>query len=171
MLVENPLLQPGLRLVQREIPVLGGSPDERVAGFCVVGIDKFLRREGGAAFLALVAIGVGVMASGAFALDVAVGEEVTGLFVVELLSGLLHQLAFVEELAEEVAGHLVMSVAGSAAIHIKTDAEAFKRLFDEVVIAVHYLLGGDALLACADSHGHTVLVAAAYEYYILAPQA
>ena len=86
VLLQNPLLQPGLVLIQRQIPVLGFALDQRVARLGVVGIDELLGRERGAALLALVAVGLGGVAAGALALDVAVGQEVAGLLVVELLA-------------------------------------------------------------------------------------
>ncbi len=81
----NPLAQPGFELVQREVPVFGGSsvhgcPPDTVER----GLISCSGAEAGAAFLALVAVGVGVAAVGAGAHDVAVGEE-DALLLVEVL--------------------------------------------------------------------------------------
>ena len=93
------------------------------------------------------------------------------LLVVELFALHLGQLALVVQFLEEVAGHLVMRGAGGAAVDIERDAEALERVLDEAVVAVHHLLHGDTLLACADGHGHAVLVRAAHEHHVAAPQA
>ena len=67
-----------------------------------MGIDEFHRAQVRSALLALVAIGVLVMAVGALPDDIAVGEELAGFLVVELFGFLFHQLSVVVELAEEV---------------------------------------------------------------------
>jgi hypothetical protein len=66
---------------------------------------------------------------------------------------------------------LVVDLAGGTRIHIKRDTEALEGVFDDVVVAVHHFLGGDALFACADSNRYTVLIATAYEKDILAFEA
>ena len=113
-------------MVERQIPVGGFALDERVARKGVAGMDKFLGREGAPALLALVAISTLGVAAGTFTHDVTVGEELTGFLVVELLALQLDELAVIVELAEEVAGQLVMGGAGGAAIDIERDAEALE---------------------------------------------
>ena len=75
---------------------------ERVAVDGVVGVDEFVRRERCAAFLALVAVGAEAVATRAFTADVAVGEELVGLGVVELFGCLFDELAVVVEATEVV---------------------------------------------------------------------
>ena len=58
---------------------------------------------------------------------------------------------------------MVVDLAGSTRINIKRDAKSLERVFDDVVVAVHHFLGGDALFACADSNRYTMLVATAYK--------
>ena len=160
---QNPLLQPLLVLVEGQVPVLRGLADQRIARLGIVGIDELLGRKGGTTLLALVAVSLGSMATRALALDVAVGEEVAGLLVVELLRHLLHELTLVVELAEEVARQLVMRGARGAAVDVERDAEALERVLDERVVAVHHLLHGDAFLAGTYGDGHAVFVASADE--------
>ena len=170
MLVQNPLLQPWLVLVQRKIPVLGRLLHQWVAGVGVVRVDQLFGRKGGTALLALVAVSVQIVAARAFATDVAVGEELTFLFVVELLALHLHELAVVVQLAEEICGKLMVGGGGGAAIDIEGDAEVGERLLDDVVVAVHHVLRGATLFLCADGHRHSVLVASTDEQHFLAFQ-
>ena len=102
MTFKDPLLQPVLILVERQIPVLGlaqlrlGTTDGGVR------VDELHRAEVAATFLTLVAIGVRVAAMRAGAHDVAVGEELLGLGIVELFALFLDELSVVVELTEEV---------------------------------------------------------------------
>ena len=168
---ENPLLEPFLIFVQRQVPVLGLLHHGRGARDGRLRVDELGGREVAPAFLALVAVGAFVVAVRTLAGDVAVGQELMGLFVVELLGGLLGELAFVVELAEEVGGKLMMGLRGGAAIHVERDAELLERVFDERVVAVDHILRGDALLAGTDGDGHTVLVASADEHHVFFLQA
>ena len=77
----------------------------------------------------------------------------------------------VVERAEEVACELMVNLRCSTAIDVERNTEVFERLLDKVVIAVYHLLNRDAFLACADCHGHTVLVATADEHHFLLLQA
>ena len=62
----------------------------------------------------------------------------------------------------------MMGLASGTGIHIKRDAKTLEGVFDDVVVAIYYLLSSDALFACANSNRYTVLVATAYEEDILA---
>ena len=64
-----------------------------------------------------------------------------------------------------------MRLAGRTAVDVVGNTEFIERIPDERVIAVHDLLGGDALLAGALGHGYTMLIAATHEQYVLALQA
>ena len=103
------------------------------------------------------------MAAWTLTLDVAVGEELLGLLVIELLGGDFHEFAFVIELLEEVGGKLVVCLAGGAAVDVETDAEVGKRLLDDAVIAVHHILHGAPLLLGTDGHGHSMFVASTHK--------
>ena len=59
------------------------------------------------------------MAVGTFTYNITVGQELLGLLVVELCSGLLHQFAFVIEFLEPLGSKLMMRVAGGTAIDIE----------------------------------------------------
>ena len=141
---------------------------EWVAVDGVVWVDEFVRRKGSTALLALVAVSTSCVAAWTFATDIAVGEELLRFWVVELLGGLLNKLAVVVEMAEKIRCQLVVDLAGGTRIHIKRDAEALEGVFDDVVVAIYYLLGGDALFACANCDRYTVLVATAYEEDVFA---
>ena len=97
--LEDPLLKPLLVLIKRQIPMGSGFLNERIARLGVIGVDELFGRKGRTALLALVAIGAEAVAVRTFATDITVGEEVTGLGVLELLGGLLDELAVVVELA------------------------------------------------------------------------
>ena len=166
MILQNPLLQPWLVLVERQVPVLCGTLHQRIARLGIVGIDEFLRAERGTALLALVAIGIRCVASRTLAAYVTIRKEMAGLLVIELLANLLHELALVIEFAEEVACELVVSGTRGAAVDVKRNAEAPETVLDKLVIAVHDLLHSDTLLAGTDGDGHSVLVATADEGYL-----
>ena len=170
MAFQYPLLQPRLIVVERQIPVLRLLHHGLGAADGGVRVDEFHGAEVAAALLALVAIGVEVVAVWAFAHDIAVGQKLAGLFVIILLGLLLHELAVVVELAEEVAGQPMVRGAGGAAVDVERNAELLERLLDHRVVAVHHVLRGDALLAGADGDGHAVLVASADEDDVLALQ-
>ena len=168
MTFQDPVFEPLLVVAQREIPVLGGTLHEAVARVVLVGgVDKLLGRKRGSALLALVAVGTLGTTARTGAHDIAVGEELAGHLVTVLLLGYLFELAVVIELAEEVGCKLVVYLAGGAAVDVKRDAELFKRVLDELVIAVYHLLHADALLAGTYGHGYAVLIASADEYHIL----
>ena len=141
--------------------MLSGFLDKRITRLGIIGIYQFLWRKGGTALLALVAVSFRRMTTGTFTFNIAVGQEMTRLLVVELLADLLDELSFVVELTEEVAGKLVVGLARRAAIDIEGDAEALEAVLDKIVIAVHYLLNGDAFLAGTDGDRHAVFVATA----------
>ena len=70
-----------------------------------VGVDQFGGvKVASAAVLTLVTLGSRVVAVGAFALDIAVGEKLAVDLVIELLGGLLDQFAIVIKFAEELGG-------------------------------------------------------------------
>ena len=105
---QNPLAQPCLVLVERQIPV-GGFLHHRLASADgALRIDKFRGRKRGAALLALVAVCALRMAARTFSRDIAVGKESLGLFIVVLHGGLFDELSFVIELAEEVGSRVVV---------------------------------------------------------------
>ena len=119
MLLQNPLLQPLLILVQGQIPVLGLLQYGCRAADGRLGVDELRGREVASALLALVAIGTLVVAVGALACHVAVCQELLGLLIVQLFGCLFHQLAFIVELAEPLGGKLMMHVRGGAAVDIE----------------------------------------------------
>ena len=171
MFLQDPLLQPLLVFVERQIPVLGlahhgfGSADGGVR------VDEFHRREIAAALLALVAVGVGVAAVGALAHDVSVGKELVGFLVVILFRFLLDEFAIVVKFAEEVGGKFVVYFGGGTAVDVEGDAKLLKRVLDEFVVAVADILWRTAFLLGTYGDGHAVLIATADEDHVLALEA
>ena len=53
------------------------------------------------------------------------------------------------------------------AIYVKRDTKAFETLLDDVMVTVNHILWSDAFLAGTLCNGYAVLVATAYEEYIL----
>ena len=168
--LEDPLLQPALVLIQGQEPVGGVAQHELCATLLGAWVDELRGVEVASALLALVAVGL-VVAVGTFADDVAVGLEGAGGLVVELFCGALDELAVVVELAEEVAGELMMGRRSGAAIYVEADAELLEAVLDHLVVAVHDLLGRDAFLAGALRDGHSMLVGATDEHHVLTLQA
>ena len=119
MVLQNPLLQPLLVLVEWKIPVRGLVLHQRITVDGIDRVDELIGRERAAALLTLVAVCVGIVAVWALALDIAVGEELVGLLIVVLLALYLHELAVVVELAEEVGRQFVVDGGGGAGINIK----------------------------------------------------
>ena len=76
-------------LVEWQIPVRSFAQYGLGSRDGAAGIDEFGGRKVLTAALALVAVGIGIAAVGAFAHDVAVGEKGLRLFVVVLLVGFL----------------------------------------------------------------------------------
>ena len=165
--LQYPFLQPCLVFVEGQVPVLGLSHDGLGTADGRVGVDQLHGREVAAAFLALVAISSLGMAVGTLAHDVAVCQELVSFLVVVLFRLFLHQLAFLVEFLEEVAGHLAVDVAGGAAIDVEGDAKLLEAFLYHLVVSVHHVLGRDALFLGPDGDGHAVLVAAANEYHFL----
>jgi hypothetical protein len=64
-----------------------------------------------------------------------------------------------------------MNLARGTRIDIKRDAKPFKGVLDDIVVAIHYLLGGDSLFASSDSDRHSMLIATSYKEYVFALEA
>ena len=99
---ENPLAQVVLPAVKGQIPVLGLAHHGNIACYGAARIDKVGGVERGAALLALVAVCALCVAVGALAGDVAVGKELSGLFVVKLHRGLLHKAVVIVQATEKL---------------------------------------------------------------------
>ena len=67
-----------------------------------VRVDQFVGTEGAAAFLALVAVGALIAALGTGAHDIAVCQELLGIFVIVLFALFLDKFPLIIELAEEL---------------------------------------------------------------------
>ena len=170
MVLEYPLFEPLLIVVERQIPVCGGLLHQRIACELVLGIDEFVGRECASALFALVAISALCMAARTFAFNIAVGKEFVSLFVVILLALELGKLVVVVEFAEKVACQLAMSGRCGARIDVERDAEALERILDKIVIAVYYILWGAAFLLGSYGYGYTVLIAATYQQHFFAAE-
>ena len=168
MALEYPFAEPGFIILQGQIPVGGLLLDGGRAAQLGVGIDKFLGAEGGAALLALVAVGVLVAALGASAHDVAVCKEGLGFGVVVLLALLGHELTFVVELTEELRCVLSMDGRRSAPVNVEVDSQRLETVAYYLMVFVHYVLRTASLLPRLYGDGHSVLIAPAHIQHILA---
>ena len=172
VLLQYPLLQPLLILVQRQVPVLGllqhgcRTTDGRLR------VNQLRGAQVTSALLALVAVGSLVVAVGALARHIAVGQKLLGLLVIQLCRRLFHQFALVVELAEPLGGKLMMRLRSGAAVDVERDAELLERVLNHFMIAVHHVLRRDALLAGTHGDGHAVLVRATNKQHLalLQPQ-
>ena len=167
---QDPFPKPGLVTVQRQVPVFGLYLLGRGAGQGRFRIDQLFRAQGGTAFLALVAVRVGIAALGAGTGDVTVGQEGAGLLVVILLGLLGNEFIVVVELAEELGSILLVYLGGGAGVDVKVDAEPGERILHDAVVFVHDVLRGDSLGARLDGNGHAVFIGSADEDDILAFQ-
>ena len=159
-----------LQAVERQVPVLGRAQHRRVAAEGRARFFQFLRAQRAAAFFALVAIRIRVGTNRAGADDIAVGQELTGFFVVELFAYFFRKGTFLEQVAEHLRSGFVVQRIGSAAVMVERNAEAVESIADEGVVAVYQFLRTDAFLAGADGDGHAMLVAATDEDYVIAAQ-
>ena len=160
---QNPLAQPCLVLVERQVPVLGFLHHRLASADGTLRVDKFGRRERGTALLALVAVSALGVATRTFARDVAVGKESLCFLVVVLHRGLFYELAFVVKGTKECRCRVVVHLRSGTPVHIERNAELLERVADERVIAVHDVLRRASFLLGADGDGHAVLVRASDE--------
>ncbi len=171
MLLENPFLETLLPLVEGEIEMGGLAHHRHAPGDGRAGIDQVGGVEARAAGLALVAVRSLRAAVGALPGHVTVGEELPRLLVVKLHRGLLHEFTFVVQSAEKVGSGAGMRPGGGTAVYVERYAELLERILDYLMITVHYILGGDTLLAGLDGDRHPMLVTAAYEQHLLSLEA
>src|SRR5699024_458938 len=118
-------------------PVLGFAHYWHSAAQGTFRVDEVCGVEGGAAALALVAVGILVAALGAGAYNVAVGQELLRLLVVVLLRGLLYKLAIFVELFKEARSGVGMRLGRGAAVDIERDVEILEGVLDDRVVLVY----------------------------------
>ena len=171
MPLQNPAAQVGLIAVEGKIPVLGLLEYGGVAGYGAAWVDEVGGVKARAARLALVAIGAGVVAVGAFAGNIAVGEKLVGFLVEKLHGCFLNELPLIVKTAEKFGSGTGMDVGSGARVDVETYAQFLKRILDQGVIAVYNVLRCDTFGLCLDGDGHTMLIASADHHHILAAQA
>ena len=130
-------------------------------------MEQFGGREVSSAFLALVSIRPFIVAMRAFACDIAIGEALFGLLIVVLFGFFFQQFSIFIELAEEVAGQLMVCLRGGSAIDIERDTEVFEALFNHRMVAIHNILRCNALFAGSDGDGNAMFVGAADKDHVL----
>ena len=170
MSLQNPVLKPTLILVERQIPMLGSLLHQRITVDGIDRVDELFGRKGRATLLTLVAISTLAVATWTLTFDVAVGEELLRLLIVELLRGDFHKLALIIELLEEVCSKLMMRLAGGAREYVEADAKVSKRLLDDAVVTVHHILHSASLLLRTNRHGHTMLIATTHKHHLTSLQ-
>ena len=137
MAFEYPLPEPLLVILERQIPV-GGLLLYRVSSAeFALRVDEFVRAEGAAALLALVAIGSFGAALRAGADDVAVSQESLGLRVIVLLALTGDELALIVEFLEKLRSVLGVDGRRGAAIDVEIDAQAGERVLYDSMLAVN----------------------------------
>ena len=163
---QNPLAQPCLVLVQRQIPMLRLAHHRFRAADGTLGVNQVGGRQRRAALLALVAVCPLCMTMGAFARNVTVGQESMCLLVVILHRGFLHELALVVQGTEKLRSRLAMHFGRRAPVHIERNAEFLERVLDDFMITVYHVLRRDTLLLGPDGDGHAMLVGTADEKHV-----
>ena len=91
----------------------------------------------------------------------------SGFWIVELLGGLLDELAVVVQLTEVIRCQFVVNGRCGTRIDIETDTEVSERALDKFVITVNHLLSGNTFFTCANGDRHSVFVATAYVQHFL----
>ena len=126
MSVENPLLEPWLVPVQREIPVAGLLLDRLAAAEGRLRIEKFVRTESAAAFFALVTVSTFGTAFRTGPDYVTVSKKSPCLDIIILLAFLLNEFAFLIQSAEKLRCSLFMHFRSGPGIYVEIDAEPGK---------------------------------------------
>ena len=171
--VLRPVLQKlhAARVRQLEEEVLGVFQLGLGSGEGRVGIDQVGGGVHRAAHLAVVAVLVLGVALGAFALDVAVGQEHVLLGVEELFDGAhFDQAAIgaVAQVAVDLAGQLVVFWRVGAVPVVKADVKAVQVLLAACGDVGHELLGRDACLFGGNHDGRAVRVVRAHKVHRVA---
>src|SRR5690554_3345959 len=121
-------------------------------------VYQLRRAQGSAALFALVTICFFVPAVGTGTHDIPVGQKLFCLLVVILFALLFRELTLVVERAEKIGCHLPMNSRGGPGVYVKRDAKRFKRLLDELVVAIHDILRGYSLGSRLERDGDPVFV-------------
>ena len=95
MLLQDPLLEPGLVLVQGKVPVFGLLQNGLTSADGRNRVYQIGRTQRCAALFALIPISAWIPAVGTGTRNIAIGQESGGLFVVILLRGLLNKYPFI----------------------------------------------------------------------------
>ena len=110
VLLEDPLGEPVLIVIEREVPMGSRTLHRGGAAQLGVRVDQLVRTQLRATLLALIAIRLLVAAAGAGANDVSVGEELSRLLIVVLLGRLLDKLSLIIQLAEKGGCRLLVGL-------------------------------------------------------------
>ena len=108
MLFQYPLLQPGLIILQREVPVFGLSFYRHGITERAVRIDQLLRRKAAAAFLTLVAVCIGIPANRAGTRNIPVGKKNIRFFIKILLCLFFLKQSFIIQISKEIGRSLMV---------------------------------------------------------------
>ncbi|EMR01121.1 hypothetical protein ADICEAN_03760 [Cesiribacter andamanensis AMV16] len=171
MLFKDPLPQPGLILLQGQVPVGSGAQYGLGTAEHGAGVDEVGGAQAGAAALALIAIGFGVAAIGAGTLDVAIGQKLGRLLIIILLTFLNFKSPLLLQGGEKVGCGLVMYGRRGAGVHIKGYPKLLKGIADHAVVLVYHLLGAHPFFLSADGNGHPMFIGTTDKQHILSPAA
>ena len=123
VVLEDPLLEEGLVLVEGQIPVLRLAELRRSAGDSALGVDEIGGVQRRATGLTLVTIGALILTAGAGTRDVAVREELLSLGIVVLLALFFDEAALIVDGSEDRRGKLTVRGARRTAVDIEGDTE------------------------------------------------
>ena len=138
----EPRLEPGLERAERREPVRRLAGLGRRVAQGALRLDQLERAQRGATLLALIAVGVRVLAVRAGAHHEAIGEEHLRLRIVELRLRLDDEVA--GDLPEEVLARLVVDRRAGAAVVIEAHPDRGEVPLGHRVVLVDDLLGRDA---------------------------
>ena len=169
MAFENPLPEPLLIVLKREVPVGGFLLYRFGTAEFALRVDEFLRAESASALFALVTVCAFSSTLRTGSHNVAVCEEGFGFRVIVLLAFLCDEFAVVIEFFEELGGVFFVHFGRCSSVDVEVDAEAFETLVDYLVIFVNYVLRSAALLTRFDGDRHSVLVASADIQHFFTP--
>ncbi len=124
VLLENPLAEPRLILIQWQIPVFGLHLLRLASAQCGFRVYQLLRAQCRAAFLALVAISIRIAAFRASSCYITVCKKDFCLRVEELLGLLCDELTVIIQFAEEIRRILVVDLGGCPGIDIEIDTQS-----------------------------------------------
>src|SRR5690606_30999737 len=95
-----------------------------------------------------------------------VGQELVCFLIIKLLSHFLNKLTVIIQLSEKLAGCFMVYFCRGTRIVVKRDSKILKRLFDNIMVLINYLLWGNAFFFSFHRYGYTMLITSAYKSHV-----